>query len=284
MEINEANLKLFSTWLTTRGRVVNTAQVYCSNLRRCQADPAGLTNRLVAGDLAPNTRRTALAALQAWARFTKDADLTESLGELRLPPARRVTSKVPLQFKDWTRLIHHLRSCAVRCEAVRHTMVIMAIRGLRVADVTRIRRSDVGAALKTGRLNYEGKGRKRHDIAAEPLRAELQGLYDLTLPKGKPWAQVGDLISPTPRAATKRVWRSVQRVAAQIDIEGMYPHKFRHTFAVHFLAELKGDPNALVKLQKFMGWASLQTAARYVEEISAGELDTIGAGLMDRLR
>lgn len=284
MEINKANLEKFTTWLTTRGRGSNTAEVYCSHLRQAATSQGGLTSRLIGGDLAPNTRRTALAALQQWARFSKNADLAESLGELRLPPARRVTSKQPLQFKDWTRLIAHLRSCSVGCEAVRHTAIIMAIRGLRVADVTRIRRSDVGAALKSGRLNYEGKGRKRHDIAAEPLRAELQALYDLTLPRGKAWTQVGDLISPTQKAATRRVWRAVQRLAAQVEIEGMYPHKFRHTFAVHFLAELQGDPNALVKLQKFMGWASLQTAARYVEEISAEELDTVGAGLMGRLR
>lgn len=286
MDITEPNLKAFRAWLTTRGRGENTAEVYSSHLRRCAADlkaRRGLTSRLVGGDLAPNTRRTALAALQAWAKYGKDAELAEVLSDLRLPPARRVTSKIPLEFDQWSRLITHLRSCKQRCEAVRCTMLIMAIRGLRVRDVTRIRRSDVAAALKTGRLNYEGKGRKRHDINAEPLRAELQALLDLSLPSGRAWTQVGDLISPSQKSATKRVWRTVRTVAAAIEIEGMSPHKFRHTFAVHFLAQLKGDPNALVKLQKFMGWESLQTAARYVEEISREDLDTVGAELMDRL-
>jgi integrase len=287
MEITDRNLGKFRTWLLERGRVDGTADAYVTNLRSCAAERRGLTHRLVAGVLAPNTLRANLAALRAWATFGHDGELAKRLGDIRLPPARRIHTKNPLETRDLRRMVKHVTTCprTVRLtghdssradEAMRQIILIMALRGFRSGDVLRIKRTEILRALSTGKLIYEGKGRKRIEFAIEPFRAPLERLGAM-----KNWERVRDLIttSTNPKVASVKVWRAARRAAAEIGIPEMNPHRFRHTFATRYLEQLRGDPNAIIKLQKFMGWESMNTAARYVDKVSHDELDAIGAAL-----
>jgi hypothetical protein len=192
VEISDKNLQKFRTWLQERGRSDGTADLYCHNLRSCQADRKGLTHRLVAGELSPNSLRTNLAALRAWARFSKDVDLRERLSDIRLPPCRRIKTKLPLHIDDWRKVIRHLQtSTRLRCsEPMRQVLLIMAIRGIRSGDVLRLKRTEVVRALATGKLLYEGKGRKRLEFSAEPIRPQLEALAKI-----QNWDRVRDLIS-----------------------------------------------------------------------------------------
>ena len=281
MVITDKNLTRFRQWVLARGRVDGTADLYCSHLRKAADDPKGLTHRLVAGNLAPNTRHGIMAALRAWAAFAKDTALAETLGDIRLPPARRIHRKIPLDLEQWRKMVRHLRTCPMRNEAVRQVLLVMALRGLRCGDVLRLKRTEIRAALDSGKLPYEGKGRKRMEFAAAMIRGPLQALSEQP---GK-WERVRDLVSKSadPKVASVRVWRAARATAKEAGILHMNPHRYRHTFATNFLAELKGDPNAIVKLQRFMGWENMTTAARYVEEISSDELDAIGAGMVGDL-
>jgi integrase len=280
VEISAKNLEKFRAWLLERGRSDDTAELYIGNLRTCAADPKGLTHRLVAGELAPNTVRTNLASLRAWAKFTDDDPFAKRLGDIRLPPARRVRTKLPLGAADWKRVVRHLHTCPIRPEPMRHVLLIMAIRGFRSGDVLRMRRTEVLRALATGKLTYEGKGRKRIEFSAEPIRDQLQALAQI-----KGWERVRDLLGTgkSRRGLSRKVWRAALRTAKGCGIPEMNPHRYRHTVATQFLAELAGDPNAIVKLQKWMAWESMGTAARYVDQISTDELDRIGAGLVKNL-
>jgi integrase len=280
MEINDRNLGKFKAWLLERGRAEGTADAYITNLRSCAADAKGLTHRLVAGDLAPNTLRTNLAALRSWALFVEDPKLSKRLGDIRLPPARRIHTKQPLAVDVLRQLIRHLKTCKMPSEAMRQVLLIMAIRGFRSGDVLRLRRTEVTRALDTGKLVYEGKGRKRIEFSAGPFRPQLQ-----TLAQIKGWDRVRDLIakSDNPKVASVKVWRAARTAAKEVGIPDMNPHRFRHTFATRYLEQLHGDPNAIIKLQKFMGWESMNTAARYVDAVSQDELDEIGAGLVSGL-
>ncbi len=280
MEISARNLEKFRTWLIERGRSDDTAELYALNLRSCAADPGGITHRLVAGELAPNTLRTNLAALRAWAKYTHDADFAQRLADIRLPPARRVKDKAPLGIDAWRTVVRHLHTCPMRPEAMRHVLLIMAVRGLRAGDVLRIRRTEVVRALSTGKLGYEGKGRKRIEIPAAPIRPQLEALAQI-----RGWERVRDLVGTgtSRRALGRKVWRAALRTAKGCGIAEMNPHRYRRTFATQFLGELAGDPNAIVKLQKYMGWESMTTAARYVDVVSQDELDQIGAALVTHL-
>ena len=280
MEISDKNLENFRQWVVERGRSDDTATLYITNLRSCAKDPKGMTNRLVAGRLAPNTLRTNLAALRAWAVFSEDPSFTKRLGDIRLPPARRVRHKLPLVLAEWKRAIAHLQTCRMRNEAMRHVLLIMALRGFRSGDVLRMQRTEVTRAIDTGKLIYEGKGRKRIEFAAAPILAQLKGLASI-----QGWERVRDLISTSAnhRVVSKKVWRAARRTAKKIGILEMNPHRYRHTFATNYLNAIKNDPNAIIKLQKYMGWESMATAARYVDSVSQDELDAIGAGLVSGL-
>jgi len=280
VEISEKNLAKFRQWLLGRGRTDGTAELYTLNLRSCGGDPSGLMHRLISGTLAPNTVRTNLAALRAWAKYSKDSELSVQLSDMLLPPARRIRSKSPLGVEDWARVVRHLRTCDMRPEAMRHVLLIMALRGLRVGDVLRIRRTEVVRALDTGKLPYEGKGRKRLEFSAAPIREQLEALAAM-----KGWERVRDLLgtAKSRRGLEKKVWRAARRTAKEAGILEMNPHRYRHTFATRFLDQLKGDPNAIVKLQRYMGWESVGTASRYVDQVSQDELDQIGAGLVENL-
>lgn len=289
VQITEKNLTRFRTWMLERGRTEGTADLYMLNVRSCGASPRGLTSRLISGDLAPNTARINLQSLRAWARFAKDAELRERLADIRLPPPRRLKSRQPLPLHLWRDVVQHIKvtSTLDDDEAMRHVLLIMATRGMRCSDVLRIRRIDIMRALDTGRLTYEGKGRKRIEIDAKPSRASLKELLEIgkLSHRAAGWVTLRDLVTPSgsPLIARKRVWRASRRVAKEIGIADMNPHRWRHTFATGFLAKLAGDPNALVKLQKHMAWESVATASRYVDAVSQAEMDVLGAGLVGDL-
>lgn len=278
MEITPQKLEAFRAWLLARGRSEGTADLYVKNLRRCAAEDV-LTSRLVGGDLAPLTRRTNKAAIAAWAKYTKDADLAEAISEIKLPPARRVAIKVPLAVADWQRVVKHLATCELD-DRVRAVCLVIAKRGLRVSDALRIRRTEVAAALKSGVLSYVGKGAKRHEVSAQPIRAQLEALAGF-----KGWERIGDLVSTGKHrhTAAKRIRRAFACVARQLELEGVHPHRFRRTYATTYLEEHKGDPRAIIKLQHHMGWASMQTAALYADAVDRDELAAAGDKMSERL-
>jgi integrase len=280
MEISTKNLERFKTWMLGRGRGEDTVRIYQSHLRRSAADPKGLTHRLV-GRLAPKTKRTNLAALAAWAKFSKDDELRDQLEEIRLPPARRVTAKFPLAVESWKKFVNHLREAKLpmRDYALRHVMVIVAIRGLRCSDALRIRKREINAALASGKLSFEAKGSKRTEFAAAPMLIELRALSEIP----GSWDYLHELVSTKPRSAATRVWRRMKSEAAQVGIDGVYPHQLRRTYATNFLEQLKGDPRAIIKLQKHMNWESMATAASYADTVDEGELDLVGGKMLDDL-
>jgi integrase len=280
LQISTKNLAAFRQWLLERGRSDDTAELYVLNLRSCAAHPKGLTYRLIAGTLAPNTARTNLASLRSWATFIEDAKLLKRLGDLKLPPARRMRTKPALGAETWRKVVQHLRTCKMRPEPMRHVLLIMAIRGFRSGDVLRMKRTEIVRARETGRLEYEGKGRKRIQVDAAPILEQLEALAQI-----KGWERVRDLLGKgtSRRGMSRKVWRAAIRSAKAAGVPEMNPHRYRHTFATRFLEELRGDPNAIVKLQKYMAWESMGTAARYVDSVSMEELDKVGAGLVANL-
>lgn len=277
MDVTEKNLQAFRAWIVERGRADGTADLYVTNVRSCASDKRGMTGRLLVGRLAPNTMRGNLAALRAWGKFSRDQGLLDKLSDMRLPPARRVSSKPPLDFALWKKAVNHLMTCEMD-EAMRQVLLMMALRGFRSGDILRMKRTEVVKAMDTGKLIYEGKGRKRIEISAAPIRKQLEALA-----KMPGWVRVHDLIADVPETARKKVWRASRRTAQQAGIKQMNPHRYRHTFATNYLQQLAGDPNAIIKLQRYMSWESIATASRYVDSVSQDELDTVGAGMVGDL-
>lgn len=278
---DELDLDGFRAHLEDMGRAPGTADIYADFLRVLYRDykrpVLGLSDR----DASPATRRLRRAALRSWADYTGNAELLLELRKVRLPQPRRVQPKIPLERDAWFDLRRVIDEADVD-EPVRAVLGIMASRGLRCGDVLRLLRSEVRTAIRSGRLAYEAKGERRLEYSARPIRRYLEILdgYDR-------WKRVEDLISPRARprsrrrAAARRVGRALKTIATDLgmDAADIYSHRFRRTYATHFLAELEGDPQALQKLQKHMQWTNLVTAAGYSDYVRDEELDEVAARL-----
>lgn len=281
MDVTAKTLEKFREDMADRGLVERTQDVYCGIVARCARAPKGMTSRLKE-DLSPKYLRLMRAALLAWAMFAEDADLLLKVKRLRLPPAQRVKPKVPFARDEWRDLVERVRGAKVDAP-IRAVLFIIAVRGLRISDGLRIRRSDVRDALRTGRLSFEAKGRKRLEYDAAPIQ---EALRELAAIPGK-WERVTDLIvtpacrqtSPARRGklAYKRVDRALRRIAK--GIPGVHAHRFRRTYATEFLRKLHGDPVAMLRLQQHMGWARPDTAMQYVDAVSREKNDQVGNDL-----
>lgn len=285
LAITDRRLADFSTWLEERGRSDGTARVYTSHLRQC-ADTPALTSRLVDKALAPKTRRTSLAALAAWAWFTEDQALAKRLKEIRLPPSVRIKPKIPMTVEQWKVFVGAVKRDKKLDTPTRVVILIMALRGLRIGDCLRIQKHEVAHAVRTGKLSFEGKGRKRHELVATALAAELGDLNDLD-----GWTRLRDLfMNPGglsgrrkihhERAVDNFIARHVKRIAKKHKIDGMHPHRLRRTHATMYLDRLGNDPRAMIKLQNYMGWSNIATAASYVDAVDKAELDQVGADMV----
>ncbi len=282
LQPTEVNLHKFEQWMCRRGRQQDSARQYAGKVTLCFGDRRGVTARLTSDGLAPLSRRQNLAALRAWAKYSKDGQLRDRLDDIKLPPPERVLEKLPLTFDEWAALIEALGR--VKLEPHLHACVEMiCIRGFRVGDVVRIGRQPIQQALRTGRLIYRAKGDRRLNWPSAPFRHCLE-----LFAESKRWRSVCDLVTPRSRedrrwkAARLKVQRAFPVVVAEagLDEGSVSPHRLRRTYATHYLAQVDGRAD---KLQKHMGWASLQTAMMYVDHDQGDELEQEAAEMRLRI-
>jgi site-specific recombinase XerD len=272
----EAELKKFHAWLVGRGREPETAEGYCREVRLATSE-SSLTDRIIDRSLAPKTRRRIVASLRSWAKFKGDGELLITLSDVRLPPPKRKTVRRPFPREEWMRIVDAIQDDEDMEPALRAVCMIVCLRGLRVGDVLRMHRNEVRQAIKTGRLVIEAKRGHMVDYTAKPM-LEAMGLLMESPVK---WDQVEDLLSPEAthkrRAARKRVHAALRRVAEELSIDPVevYPHRFRRTYAVNFLQQMQGDPQAMQKLVSQMQWLNPATALEYTDWTKIEELDAI---------
>jgi integrase len=286
MDVTSKTLRQFGESLADRGLTEGTVRLYRVLVNACAKDDRGMTARLVDDDLAAKTRRSNRAALLAWADFCDDDILAKKVRRIRLPPAVRAKPKFPLEHAEWRQLVHAIRidQTLDREPAVRAALLLVALRGLRMADALRVRKVDVTHALRTGRFAFYSKGQRRQDYDAAPVK---EALLLLSQARGS-WTTVEDLLvgrgcksSGVARrhAAYTKMARALERIAKKEKIRDVHGHRFRRTYATEFLKRLGNDPNALVKLMMHVGWTNIATASSYVDAVNREELDRIGAGV-----
>lgn len=199
------------------------------------------------------------------------------------PVARQ--AREPLPMDDWREVRQFIAETEMLNEVQRQVCGLIALRGIRCSDVLRMTERDIKQALKTDTLKFEAKGERWLEFHAKPLRPYLKGLLELDWPKK---AHVWNLVSPksdedkAPDTASRTIRRAFDRVAEELEMDpaDLYAHRFRHTYATFFLQKMKGDPEAIFKLQQQMGWARLETAANYLRRSRQSELNKIEEELL----
>jgi integrase len=273
----------FCTWMTDeRGRDPRTATLYSQQIRLALEHAGGPLGRLLRGELAPKSKRVALAALRAYALYTEDGALVKKLQNVKLPAAVRQKVQYPLATVQWLKLLKAIGEATYLTEPVRCVLGCVAVRGFRTGDVLRIGRDELLTALKTGVLSSVTKGARRKEFGTKLYLHYLQPLA-----RYPNWEHLWDLVSPGAKfssryeSALKRIERSLRVVGQHIGmpIEDLHPHRLRRTFAVNFLAQVGGD---LVKLTQVMQWADVKTAFGYVDHERRKELDEVAEQMFEK--
>lgn len=282
------DLAKFGQWLVESGRAPLTVKVYTQNIRLLANEHGGYKARLTNRNLAPKTLHGYAAALRSYATFLENGDLLVAIKKIRLPASRRAKVKVELAKDAWQALIVAIDEDKKLRPEMHAVLLIMALRGLRVGDVLRMRKDEIVRAVKVGKLGYEAKGGARLEYGIAQIREALHELLAID----KPWDRVVDLIAWSSKCegekkmhcARTRVLQQLKRVAMSIELDNVHPHRLRRTYATHWLRQLQGDPQAIIKLQAHMGWQSLNTAMGYVDAVNAEELEDLGVALIDGIR
>ena len=279
------DLEPFRAYLGEFGLSPDTITMYVRDVDKALA--IGVRARLLGEDLAPKSKRHVRAALRHWAKFTDDKKLTAQLERMKLPAARRVTAKVPLEVKQLFELIDELDRQTYLGKPMTAVISLMAMRGFRCGDVLRLRREELAAAKESGVLNFVAKGDRRLEFKV--LKTFRRPLMALLAQPGD-WEFVRDLIAPSSKAASRQraaamaVGRALTSVGVKIGIFGLHPHRLRRTYAVVYLRAMQGDAEALMKLTQHMQWASMATAMEYVDHARGSELDAVAETMFDRTR
>lgn len=279
------DLEPFRAYLGEFGLSPDTITMYARDVDKALA--AGVRERLLGDDLAPKTKRHVRAALRHWAKFTDDKRLIAQLERMKLPAARRVTAKVPLEVQQLFDLLDELERQDYLTRPMAAVISLMALRGFRCGDVLRLRREELAAAKESGVLNYVAKGDRRLEFKV--LKTFKKPLMLLLAQPGE-WERVRDLIAPESRAPSRQraaamaVGRALTGLGVKIGIFGLHPHRLRRTYAVVYLRAMQGDAEALMKLTQHMQWASMATAMEYVDHARGSELDAVAETMFDRAR
>jgi integrase len=273
------DLKGFKEWMVARGRDPDTADNYVADLLPMLQHPSGPLGRLRERNLSPNTLRRFKASLSAWAKYTDDEILKEKLSDFTLPPAERVTIQKPLTKEQWKALLNGIDNAVEHKPAIRCAIALMAIRGFRIGDVLRLKRTEVADALRTNIVTFYGKRRSITRWDVSNFRKYLATLLDK-----EGWETLAQLISPNSvkspdKAAEKAVSMAFKKISKDLgfDPKEVHPHTLRRTYAVYYLEAVKGD---LEKLRAHMNWKDIATAARYVDFADHEKLNAVATDMM----
>jgi len=139
---------------------------------------------------------------------------------------------------------------------------LMLQAGLRVGEVSRLRRADVTLQPRSGEVVVNGKGRRQRTV---PLNAAARrGLTRYLETRGEVAPAAPLFASERGGALSKRsIQHAVSATAkrAGLDDISVGAHTLRHTFAERFLEDY---PDQLVALATLLGHESLDTTAVYV--------------------
>ena len=281
----------FEAWLKSRGKAQGTIDMYRHDAGAAFA-AGGFIPRLVAAQdkgLAPKTRRRIRTVGIQWARFASDDKLERTLREFQLPTAKRSTVKTPLERDQLEALITEIETADGLSDAERAVLGMIACRGFRIGDVLRLKRAELRAARDRGVLAFRAKGENRLEFKL--IATFAKHALALAGAKGEEgaWTTVDELIVPKSKSASarrksaaRRIARKLGQLAAHCNIVGIHPHRLRRTYATEFLKGLKGDPDALTKLQQHMQWDSITTVAEYVDHARGLELDEAAERIFER--
>jgi integrase/recombinase XerC len=132
--------------------------------------------------------------------------------------------------------------------------------GLRISELCEIKIADID--LGNSRILIHGKGKRERIIPiADNLKLALVEYLKLILPIEKVWLFPSTKISAE-HIQTRAIRYRIEYLALLAGIDGVFPHKFRATFATRLH---DSDEVDILELQELLGHSSSDTTAMYTK-------------------
>lgn len=137
--------------------------------------------------------------------------------------------------------------------------------GIRASELCGIQYKDVNIATSSIKVRGKGPGRVGKERIVHIGKRASQAIWKSTLPRVEsirdtdPLFIVGSNLLATPMTRTV-LRRLLKRLGDKAGVSGVYPHRFRHTFAITYLRN-RGD---IFTLQSLLGHSDLAMVRRYV--------------------
>lgn len=224
----------------------------------------GFIRHLQQTELSPASIRTCVNSVWAFVRWLYEEDLIEkNLAEKAKKPRVPKKQKSSMTMDELSALIETASKSlnGVRDVAILYIMFDTGMRAQEVCNLT------VGDFHQKERLLLvrEGKGQKDRVVPIDSKTALMILKY---LAKHRPM----NLKKDAPLFVSKRnthltpsgLHQLIRRIAAKAGIEGVHPHRFRHSSALHFL---RNGGDALT-LQRILGHTTLDMTNKYVAMLS----------------
>ncbi|MBA2559909.1 MAG: tyrosine-type recombinase/integrase [Propionibacteriales bacterium] len=243
-------IRFFSQWLVDKGRPATLDELSRSAIRGWLAD---LSDRNEASTVA--TRHRSLHRFCLWLVAEEEIDRDPMAG-VQLP---RATEK-PVPVLTDVDLAALLKVCSGKTDIDRRDEAIIRVLldcGLRVSELAALTVDDVD--LDRGMAIVTGKARKLRPVYFGSRTARALDRY-LRERKRHRWAHsAAFLLSQRGPMSADGIRDVIRKRGAQAGIDGLHPHRFRHTFAHDFL--LNGGQER--DLKRLAGWSSDVMLERY---------------------
>jgi len=242
------------------GASPRTVESYVADVRQFDGVPTrdGVEDflaRLGERGIKGSSRARKLAALRNFFRWLVDRDLlvADPTAKIR-PPKTEKTLPKPLAQADVLRLVDACPPTSFRRARLRAILDLSWSCGLRVSEVCSIRLGD----LADGSLLVRGKGAKQRRIPVVDEALRSVEAYLAFRPEG------GDLLFVTRDGGAldrHEIATSLRTLAKKVGVEGISPHRLRHSAATGML---EGGAD-LLSIQAMLGHASVATTQKYTK-------------------
>lgn len=261
------SIRFFCEWLEAQGRPATLDELNRASIR---AWLAGLADRQ-----APGTVATRYRGMRRFCGWLVDEDELDEHPMAKLKPPELKAKPVPVLSDDELKAL--VKATQGKTFNHRRDEVVLRLLldcGLRVSELCGLDVEDVDLDLEVAMVT--GKGNKSRPIYLSPRTIRAVDRY-LRLRAAHRWAGLPSLLLTQRGAMTPDGVRERMKVLGKAaGIEGLHPHRFRHTFAHDYL--MSGGQER--DLKRLAGWSSDTMLERY----GASAADARAKAAVQRMR
>lgn len=274
LTLTPERIRRYAAHLLERERAAGTVRKYAADLTGLYQWLAGrpLTKAAliewkadIIGRYAPASVNSKLAAVNGFLSFSGHPELT--LRQLRIQRAVFCDTDQELNRTEYARLVSTAREEG--CERLALVIQTICATGIRVSELRFI----TAEAVRAGRAEVSGKGKRRTVFLPNPLRRVLEKY----LQKQKRTAGAVFVTRNGRPLDRSNIWRDMKRLCGRAGVAPgkVFPHNLRHLFARTYYSMEKD----LSRLADLLGHSSVNTTRIYTMEsggVHARQMERLG--------